>query len=145
MVRRHRLWEMFLVKYLGFKWNEIHDEAERLEHVTSDEMEERLDRTLGYPKTDPHGDPIPNMRGEVEGTRHSPLSEFNAGDVVRIVRVSDDDPNILQHASEIGLVLKRKVIVTKKRSFDGSMSVKTGSKEHFISRNVAQSVFVERA
>ena len=145
MVRRHRLWEMFLVKYLGYKWNEIHDEAERLEHMTSDEMEERLDRALGYPKTDPHGDPIPNMRGEVEGMCHSPLSDFNSGDVVRIVRVSDDDANILQHASEIGLALKRKVIVTKKRSFDGSMVVRTGSKEHYISRNVAQSVFVERA
>src|SRR5262245_8863176 len=65
MVRRHRLWEMFLVRYLGYSWHEIHDEAERLEHVTSDVLESRLDKVLGYPKVDPHGDPIPDVHGEL--------------------------------------------------------------------------------
>ena len=144
IVRRHRLWEMFLVKYLGYKWNEIHDEAERLEHVTSEEMEERLDRSLGYPKVDPHGDPIPGKDGEMQGIRDRPLSSFDEGDVVRIVRVSDDDPNILQHASEIGLVLKMKLAVMKKRNFDGSMMVRVGSRNHYLSKDVARSIFVKR-
>ena len=143
MVRRHRLWEMFLVRFLGYKWNEIHDEAERLEHVTSDEMELRLDKALGYPKVDPHGDPIPDDNGELESLEYTPLSEFDIGSTVRIIRVSDDYPDVLQHSTELGLSLNKKITVKKKMTFDGSMVVRVGPKEQFISKQVADAIFVQ--
>ena len=145
MVRRHRLWEMFLVRFLDYPWDEIHEEAERLEHVTSDEMEQRLDRALGYPKVDPHGDPIPNTNGVVIDIAGQPLTEFNEKESVRIIRVSDDNADILQHAAKLGLVLQKKITIIKKLAFDGSMIVRIGSKEQFISQQVAHSIFVELA
>ena len=143
MVRRHRLWEMFLVEYLGYRWDEIHEEAERLEHVTSDELERRLDRLLGQPRVDPHGDPIPNVHGDLEGKNYAALSEFQTGDILRIIRVSDADPALLQHAAMLGLGLNKKIFIKKKMDFDGSLLVKIGTKEQFISAHVADSIFVE--
>ena len=143
MVRRHRLWEMFLVQYLGYAWDEIHDEAERLEHVTSDDMERRLDKTLGFPKVDPHGDPIPNVNGELHDVAGDALAEFDEHDTVKILRVSDDNADVLQHATKLGLGLNKKITVKKKLKFDGTMIVKIGSKDQFISERVANSIFVE--
>jgi DtxR family Mn-dependent transcriptional regulator len=143
MVRRHRLWEMFLVRFLDYPWDEIHDEAERLEHVTSDEMEERLDKALGYPKVDPHGDPIPNTKGVIIDVVGQPLAEFKEDEIVKIIRVSDDNADVLQHASKLGLGLNKKITIKKKLAFDGSMMVRIGSKEQFISQQVAQSIFAE--
>lgn len=143
MVRRHRIWEMFLVRYLGYAWDEVHDEAERLEHATSDEMERRLDALLGYPSVDPHGDPIPTPDGKIHGTISLPLSEFDNGDRVVILRVSDDHPEILQHASKLGLTLAADLEIRDKTPFDGSMIVRIGRKDRFISRRVAESIFVE--
>lgn len=143
MVRRHRLWEMFLVEFLGYSWDEIHDEAERLEHVTSDELERRLDRLLGQPKVDPHGDPIPNVHGKLDGTTYTALSECERGANLRIIRVSDEDPALLQHAASLGLALNKRIMIKKKMGFDGSLVVKVGAKEKFISRLVANSIFVE--
>jgi len=142
MIRRHRLWEMFLVQFLGYSWDEIHDEAERLEHVTSEEMEHRLDKTLGYPKFDPHGDPIPTKRGEFDGAMHASLAEFDAGDTVKILRVTDD-PEVLQHASKLGLTLNKKITVKKKLKVDGSMELKVGEKDRFISQHMAKAIFVQ--
>ncbi len=142
-VRRHRLWEMFLVQFLGFSWDKVHDEAERLEHVTSDELEHQLDKALGFPSVDPHGDPIPSKEGVVKGTADSSLAECEAGGIVKITRVSDDDSEILIHASQMGLALNSKLTIKEKKSFDGSMVVKVGSKQHFISKEVAEAIFVE--
>jgi len=143
IVRRHRLWEMYLVKFLGFSWDRVHDEAERLEHVTSDEMETRLDRALGSPSVDPHGDPIPGLDGELVHTDYVALAEYAAGDVVRVLRVSDDDSQMLQHATKLGVELNKKLIVKEKRDFDGSMVVKVGPKEQFISQQMARAIFVQ--
>lgn len=144
IVRRHRLWEMYLVKFLGFSWDQIHDEAERLEHVTSDALEERLDEALGYPTVDPHGDPIPSADGELDATDYTPLAQFATGDVVRVLRVSDADPGILQHASQLGIRLNAKITVRDKKDFDGSMTVRVGAKQQFMSQQVAESIFVEK-
>jgi DtxR family Mn-dependent transcriptional regulator len=144
-LRRHRLWEMFLVKHLGYLWDEVHEEAERLEHVTSNELEKRLDKALGFPTVDPHGDPIPNSEGVVARSVGRALAECNIGDVVKVARVSDDNSEMLQHASEIGVALNSKLIVKEKKTFDGSMIVKVGSSHHFISREVAQAIFVHEA
>ena len=143
MMRRHRLWEMFLVRFLGYTWDEVHDEAERLEHVTSDEMERRLDKALDHPRFDPHGDPIPTADGELKPKVYTSLGEFSEGDRVKILRVSDDDPAILQHATKLSLKLNNKITVKKKLKFDGSMIVKVGAKEQFISQQLANSIFVE--
>ena len=145
IVRRHRLWEMFLVKFLGFSWDQVHDEAERLEHVTSDELERRLDVALGFPSADPHGDPIPGTDGHFHHTSYTALNDCAIGDVVRVLRVSDEDSGILQHASKLGLRLNKKLTVRNKMSFDGSIVVRLGSKEHFLSKEVAGSIFVEPA
>jgi DtxR family Mn-dependent transcriptional regulator len=145
IVRRHRLWEMFLVQYLGYSWDRVHDEAERLEHVMSDEMEKRLDRALGHPTHDPHGDPIPTVEGRVSGRSDATLFECEVGDVVRVSRVNDEDSDLLLHASGIGLALNSRIRVMEKKNFDGSMIVKLGTKQQFISRKVASAVFVEKA
>jgi DtxR family transcriptional regulator, Mn-dependent transcriptional regulator len=145
ILRRHRLWEMYLVRFLGYSWDKVHDEAERLEHVTSDELEQHLDRTLGYPSVDPHGDPIPSKEGIVKGESGSSLTGCDVGDVVTILRVSDESSELLQHASQIGLALNSKLTVREKKAFDGSMVVKIGTKQQFISREVAQAIFVREA
>ncbi len=143
ILRRHRLWEMFLVEFLGYSWDKVHDEAERLEHVTSEELEHHLDKALGFPTSDPHGDPIPTKDGTVAGKEDASLSECNVGDVVKISRVSDESSELLQHAAEIGLGLNSKLMVKEKKSFDGSMIVKVGAKQQFISKQVAEAIFVQ--
>jgi DtxR family transcriptional regulator, Mn-dependent transcriptional regulator len=145
MMRRHRLWEMLLVRFLGYSWDEVHDEAERLEHVTSDEMEQRLDKVLGYPKVDPHGDPIPTAEGVISAKEFRKLSDAAIGDRIEIVRVSDEDSQLLLHASRLGLALNVKLLIEEKLEFDGSMTVKIGKKKHFISRKLADALFVKEA
>jgi DtxR family Mn-dependent transcriptional regulator len=142
IVRRHRLWEMFLARFLGYSWEEIHEEAERLEHVTSDELERRLDRVLNYPKVDPHGHPIPDAKGCMVENAGRALAEFNPGDSVRIVSVSDSDSDFLRHAAEIGLRLDTALTVLKKTAFDGSMVLKVGRKERVVSSRFAGNIFV---
>lgn len=142
MMRRHRLWEMFLVQFLGYSWDEVHEEAEHLEHVTSDELERRLDKLLAYPKVDPHGDPIPSAKGEMDTHTYSMLAEFDNGDHVVIIRVSDN-PTILQHATKLGLTLGVNVLIREKVLFDGSMKVRVGKKDQFISKQLAEAIFVK--
>lgn len=142
MMRRHRLWEMFLVQFLGYRWDEVHDEAERLEHVTSDELERRLDKALDYPKVDPHGDPIPPLNGELEELKYISLDASEIGKRYVVVRASDDNPEVLQHATRLGLTLNKKIIVKERTSFDNSMLVRIGQKEHFVSQRLAEAIFV---
>ena len=103
LVRRHRLWEMFLVTFLNYSWDAVHDEAERLEHVTSEELELRLDKALGFPKVDPHGDPIPTVSGDLVDISYKSLSDCNVNEEGTIVRVSDDSPEVLQLLTKLGL------------------------------------------
>ncbi len=142
IVRRHRLWEMFLVQFLGYSWDRVHEEAEQLEHVTSDELEGKLDRALGWPSVDPHGDPIPTAEGKMMSQVGVPLAECSAGVFVRILRVSDHDRGILEHAAKIGLTLNRKVFIKERLEVDRSMVVRIGSKEKFLSEQLAQAIFV---
>ena len=144
-LRRHRLWEMYLAKFFGFSWDTIHDEAERLEHATSEALERCLDAALGFPRVDPHGDLIPDAKGEIASTPAMPLTGCAPGQTVRVSRVRDDDPALLQHAARIGLGLGQRFAVIERRSFDGSMTVRVGTRKQFISREVAGAVFVEPA
>ncbi len=144
ILRRHRLWEMFLVEFLAYSWDKVHDEAERLEHVTSAELEHAIDTALGHPTGDPHGDEIPTVDGKLPNRSCTALAAHEAGDVVRVLRVSDEDSAILQHAASLGVALNSRITVKQKMPFDGSLTIKIGKKEHFVSRQVADSIFVER-
>lgn len=145
IVRRHRLWEMFLVKFLDYSWDAIHAEAERLEHVTSDALERKLDMALGFPTRDPHGDPIPTVDGECPSPNLVALSAAAPGAVVVVSRVSDADPEVLKYASSLGIVLRTKLHVKETVPFDGSLRVLVGKKERFISAKLANHIFVESA
>jgi DtxR family Mn-dependent transcriptional regulator len=144
IIRLHRLWELFLVKVLNYSWDEIHDEAELLEHITSDKLERRLDEFLGFPTIDPHGDVIPTATGIVNGGGSLPLSQTNATTVV-VRRVSDENPEILKYADRLGISLNKVVDVVEKNAFDGSFRVRIGGKEQFISGKLAEKVFVDPA
>ena len=143
IIRRHRLWELFLVRILKYDWDEIDEEAERLEHITSDRLEQRIDELLGFPDRDPHGDVIPTAEGKVEEKGRAPLSDIGEGKTVVVSRVSDSSPEILQYASKLGIALGKKIRVKDKVEFDGSLRVEVGGKERFISSKLAQNVFVE--
>jgi DtxR family Mn-dependent transcriptional regulator len=144
MMRRHRLWEIFLVRHLGYGWDEVHDEAERLEHATSDEMERRLDEMLGRPDTDPHGEPVPTADGRLRPLKGTPLRDFSPGDRVTVIRVSDVSSAILQHTARLGVSLKTRLTIREKRGFDGSMVVSVGGRQTFLSREVAGAIFAEK-
>lgn len=103
VLRRHRLIEQFLVEVLGFDWSEVHDEAEQLEHVVSDLLLERIDRLLGHPTEDPHGDPIPSAAGELNHDRVESLSECDLNTELTVARISDQDTEFLNYISESGL------------------------------------------
>lgn len=123
MVRRHRLLETFLVRELGYGWDEVHDEAEILEHAVSDLFMARIDAKLGYPQRDPHGDPIPSLDGSVPSPEMRPLSDLEIGESGRVARISDTDPEMLRYFTEIGLQLDCAVTVDEKRPFAGTVSI----------------------
>lgn len=143
VIRKHRLVELFLKEVLGLEWDKVHAEAERLEHVISDEIIERIDQLLGYPKIDPHGDPIPTEEGEIDNVgRDRCLADAEAGETVVISRVKDDDPIKLRFMAEMGLYLEVKLLVTDKPPFEGDLSIKVGSSFHHLPRIVARSIYV---
>ena len=104
VLRRHRLVELFLVKVLGLDWSEVHAEAEELEHAVSDKVLERMDRVLGHPSVDPHGDPIPSAKGKVDESRHASLADCTLDRPFRVARVIDQDPAFLQFVERCGLM-----------------------------------------
>ena len=142
IIRKHRLWELFLVEVLKFNWDEIHDEAERLEHMMSDRLEERIDAVLGHPRLDPHGHVIPSPDGLISTEQHPLLSDVESGCVVTVTRVSDSNPEVLQYLSKLGIGISTTIHVRERISFDGSLRVHVGDLEQFISEKLAQHVSV---
>lgn len=126
MVRRHRLIETYLVGELGYRWDEVHDEAEVLEHAISDLMVDRIDMKLGHPWRDPHGDAIPTPDGVLHLPAARPLAELDDGDQGFIVRIFDDDPHLLRWFSEHGVGLDVPVMVRKRKPFGGALEVGLG-------------------
>jgi DtxR family Mn-dependent transcriptional regulator len=143
LVRRHRLWEMFLHKFLGYAWDEIHDEAEQLEHVTSDALEERIDKALGYPTVDPHGDPIPTVEGELPNILYTTLDKCSINFSGMIIRVSDESPEALQYFKKAGLELNTKFEIIERITFDGSIIIKANNKIIALSQKLAQCIFTQ--
>jgi DtxR family Mn-dependent transcriptional regulator len=141
VVRKHRLWETFLVEKLQFTWDEVHEVAEQLEHIQSNLLIEKLDEFLGFPTADPHGHPIPDKNGKLQTIRQVPLSE-SAVDRKMVVRsVKDGSPAFLQYLSKIGVYIGASIVILDKVDFDGSLEVLIdGKKKVFISREVAESL-----
>lgn len=123
MVRRHRLIESFLVMTLGYRWDQVHDEAEALEHAVSDFMIDRIDEHLGHPSKDPHGDPIPSVDGEVHRPDATPLTEIAVGARVRVERISDADPELLQYLEEHGVGVGTVLATAEGAPFSDSIEV----------------------
>ncbi len=143
IIRKHRLWEMFLVEVLHFSWDTIHEEAEEFEHIMSDKMEDKIDEVLGFPTVDPHGAPIPRKNGTIKKMNLEPLGRVKEGATVCILSINDENPELLQYASSIGLSLNKRIFVKQKNKFDDSMVIKIGSKETVVSAKLAQNIFVE--
>ena len=143
LVRRHRLIETFLLEHLGYSWQEVHEEAERLEHAVSDEFTERLAEFLRHPDHDPHGDPIPTADGTLEPDDSFPLSDAAAGRRVRIYKVSDESIPTLDYLGEHGLVPGRLLNVREVRALDGVITVEDEDGDsHALGEMLARSVFV---
>ena len=144
LVRRHRLIETFLLEQLGYSWQDVHEEAERLEHAVSDEFTERLAKLLGHPDRDPHGDLIPAADGTFASERSKPLSETEAGQRVHIIRVSDESTSVLNYLGERGLIPGRVLGVKEVRSLDGVVTVEDeGGEEHPLGEALARAIFVQ--
>ncbi len=146
VIRKHRLWEVFLSDKLGFNWDEVHDIAEQLEHISSPELVKRLDKFLDYPKYDPHGDPIPDDEGKMKKTSRTLLSEFKTGDKGQLVGVKDSSPSFLKYLESMNLSLGSNIQLVQKFDFDESMEIKLeGKREAFnISKVVSSNLFLLR-
>jgi len=146
LVRRHRLIETFLLEHLGYHRQEVHDEAERLEHAVSDGFTERLAEFLGHPQHDPHGEPIPAADGTLEPDPSFPLTDARAGRRVRIHKVGDDDDSVLEYLGDRGLIPGRILTVREIRALDGMVTVEDEDGEtHSFGSKVARQVFVRPA
>lgn len=144
IIRKHRLWEAFLLEKLGYSWDVVHDIAEQLEHIKHPELADRLDKFLGYPDYDPHGDPIPKSNGEIPNTFKTTLSEMEIGQTCRIAAVKDTSPVFLQYLQKLAVGIGTKIKVLDKIDFDGSMSVQIGRDiKTIISKKFADSLLVD--
>lgn len=145
VIRKHRLWEVFLVEKLGFNWDEVHEIAEQLEHIQSPLLVERLDNFLGNPVMDPHGDPIPDKNGVFHVGPAIPLSDLKSKDKGIISGVTSDDHKLLQYLDKIKVGLGTKLIILEIEEFDGSMKIETDKKEEmFISKKTAEQLLVSK-
>ncbi|HZW77123.1 MAG TPA: metal-dependent transcriptional regulator [Flavobacteriaceae bacterium] len=142
IVRKHRLWETFLYEKLNFAWDEVHEVAEQLEHIQSVKLIEQLERFLDYPKLDPHGDPIPNAKGEITFIKRKTLAEICIGESCKLVSVKDNSSSFLQYLMKLGMGLSSKIKVLDHQEFDGSMEIEVDGLRSSISRKVALNLFV---
>ena len=142
LVRHHRLLEMFLVQVLGYSLDEVHDEAERLEHVISERMEQRIFELLGRPELDPHGHAIPTLTGRVRHVSHRALSECRAGEKVTVQGVSDEDPGKLRELERRGLLPGTHIAVLAGSEFEGPVEVKIKGRRAGVPLGLARAVFV---
>lgn len=143
IVRRHRLWEFFLAEKLKFSWEEVHAVAEDLEHVSSKKLIDKLDEYLGFPRTDPHGDPIPDSNGKIETSKQVSLLEMPLNKPATVSHVSDQSSGILELLSHKKIVIGTKLEVKKKFSYDNSLEIKIQQQTPInISEQLAKNIFV---
>ena len=142
-IRRHRILELFLVDVLGYTWDRVHEEAERLEHVVTDELIDRMATVLGEPTADPHGAPIPSAQGEFQQPQYPPLSTLEPHCPAVLRQVPDEDPAALRYLAELGLVPGAALEILDRAPFNGPLRVRVGEDEKVIGREIAEKVRVE--
>ncbi len=142
LIRRHRLWERLLADVLGLSWDQVHEEACRLEHVTSPLLEERLAQFLGEPETCPHGHPMPTVEGEMAVEAGHPLAELTAGQRAIVLRVPEEDVALLQYLATLGLEPQAPIQIEVVAPFQGPLTVRVGEVRHVLGRELASQIIV---
>jgi len=143
IVRKHRLWEVFLVDKLDFSWDEVHDVAEQLEHIKSEKLINKLDEFLNFPTEDPHGDPIPNAEGQIVNIKKQLLSEFKKNQIGICVGVKDTSSDFLKYLDKQEIALGSEIEIMEKESFDSSFRIRVGTKEMSISNKIASNLYIK--
>jgi DtxR family Mn-dependent transcriptional regulator len=143
IVRKHRLWEVFLVEKLGFAWDEVHEVAEELEHIQSEKLINQLDHFLNFPSFDPHGDPIPNAKGEIKKIDKQLVSEIEIGKTITCVGVKDTSVDFLQYLNKQSISLGTKMKVLEKEIFDGTLKIEVNNTVLVISDKIANNLYVK--
>lgn len=144
IVRKHRLWEVFLVEKLNFSWGEVHEVAEQLEHIQSEKLIRRLDSFLNHPTIDPHGDPIPNEKGSVQFFEKKPLASCNVGDCVIFMGVKDSSSSFLQYLDKLEMRLGDELQIVAKEPFDHSMTLLHKNAKHNLSALVTNYIYIKK-
>lgn len=144
IIRNHRLWEVFLVEKLNFKWDEVHDLAEELEHINTHKLTERLDEFLGFPKFDPHGDPIPDKDGNIIQHKDVTLSDLIRGEKAVVVGVKEHSKSYLNYLEQLQLVLGVEVKVKDIVEFDATMQILVNNKQVIISNQASKNLIVKK-
>ncbi|MCB0410071.1 MAG: metal-dependent transcriptional regulator [Flavobacteriales bacterium] len=145
VIRKHRLWEVFLVDKLKFKWDEVHDLAEELEHINSEELTERLEEFLEFPKYDPHGDPIPDKNGNIDRHKEQTLADLSINETGIIVGVKDHSKSYLNYLDNVGLVLGAEVQILGVVEFDNSMSISINKQgKTIISNQASKNLYIKK-
>lgn len=144
IIRKHRLWEYFLVEKLRFGWDEVHEIAEELEHISSKKLIDRLDEFLGFPKTDPHGDPIPDGQGRWVQVQQVPLTELPLNTPAEVSNITDQSTEILELLNHKNIALGSRLEVKKKFSFDHSLEIKMRNSQITISAELAKNILVKK-
>jgi DtxR family Mn-dependent transcriptional regulator len=142
VIRHHRLIEQYLAEALGVPWDQVDAEADKWEHILSDELETRIDAFLGYPERDPHGAPIPSLDGQIAATSEIRLSELTSGQRAIISEVSDHDPEMLRYLGDLGLFPHIEVIVIDVAPFEGPLTIRVEDQQRALGREVAQHILV---
>lgn len=142
VIRHHRLVELYLAEALGVPWDEVHDEAEKWEHILSERLEERMDALLGYPTSDPHGSPIPSAQGEIAAPFETRLSDLKPGQTAIIAEVNDQDSSLLRYLAGKNLFPGTEVQVIFAEPFEGSVTVVVLNNEHKLRKDIANHIFV---
>ncbi len=143
IVRKHRLWEVFLVEKLDFAWDEVHDVAEELEHIKSEKLINKLDAFLGFPTEDPHGDPIPDMNGNIKKIEKKLLSELEIGQSGICVGVKDSSSGFLQYLDKQQIALGTFIRIVDKESFDHTLQIEVNATTIIISHKIASNLYVQ--
>ncbi len=144
-IRHHRLLELYLAEALDYSWDQVHDEAEKLEHVISEEFEEKMAQFLGHPTIDPHGAPIPSKDGVIEERELMTLTSTDAGQKVRIEQVSDRDPDMLRYLGNLGIYPEVELHIIEKAPFEGPLLIKVGEKQHYLGPALTDRIMVSAA
>lgn len=142
VLRKHRLWETFLYEKLEFSWDEVHEVAEQLEHIQSEKLVDKLEKFLDFPEFDPHGDPIPNKRGELKTQFKNTLANIAAGNLCKMVAVKENTSSFLQYVVKVGLDINNEIKVISKQEFDKLTVIEVNGIKSSVSNKFAENIFV---